>query len=233
MISKQKKSVEKSKKSIPKKKVKNVNIDKIVKIIKKFFIKSGMKIKKLKGGGPISYIKGLMKGKDDLDVSTCFQNLKDLDETFSKMKDGIIAAKKNLVSNIKILKSKREIELAENNTSTVIEDDYKRINELKLNESIDSLKIVEQLLNNADKKIYSDSEIKFKNPDIDSLMEEDNNTLIIISALNIANALYGFRRLMVQCVNIEIKKTDPDEKKKEMQDKFDKHETSSKEYFNE
>jgi hypothetical protein len=258
MISKQKKLVEKPKKSAPKKKVKNVNIDKIVKIIKRFITKCGMK-KQLKGGTPYSFLKGLVKGKDELDVSTCFQNLKDLDETFSKIKEGIIASKKNLVTNIKLLISKREKELDENNKqSTELADtqldpqdiqlteytqstesvavtpanDQKGAKELSLTHSIKSLKFVEQLLNNAGKEIYNNSEIKLRTEDIESLMDEDNNTLIIISALNIARALFEFRLLMLQCVNIEIKKSDP-EKKKEMQEKIDKHIDSSKDYFNE
>ena len=84
MISKQKKLVEKPKKSAPKKKVKKVNkvnVDKIVKIIKRFITKCGMKNKK-KGGG-LKDMFNRLRGKNN-DSKTedyggeCMINLKNI-----------------------------------------------------------------------------------------------------------------------------------------------------------
>ena len=115
-VEKPNKSVEKPKKPVLKKRVKNVNVDKIVKIIKKCIIKCGFKNPKLKGGESkvtSFFKKGVANigrlaqsvtnkfGKKNSEKNECFENLKAIDKVFTDIKDEVIAARKKLLVYLK------------------------------------------------------------------------------------------------------------------------------------
>jgi hypothetical protein len=106
-VEKTKKPVEKPKKSVPRKRVKNVNVDKIVKIIKKCVIKCGFKNPKLKGGKLPEFISKsydklltLTGKKKSIEKNICCKNLKILEELLESISKDILEAKKDLHENI-------------------------------------------------------------------------------------------------------------------------------------
>jgi hypothetical protein len=215
MISKQKKIVEKPKKSAPKKNVnkiknvnkvknvKNVNVDKIVKIIKKFITKCDVKNIKKGGGGVITNMFNTFRGKnnnttsnDDESNSICYANLTDIDKIFESIKQDIIEAKKILNDSLQLLKANVE----STNTTLIEEIDVLLIN---YNVKLQS------------KKIYNYSRIEHFSSDlINNIIEKNINILINISALNIANTLYKYRDMMKKCTDNQFSKIDENDAKK-------------------
>ena len=107
-VEKQKKPVEKPKKPVLKKRVKNVNVDKIVKIIKKCIIKCGFKNPKLKGGKFPEFIsKGYEKllsltgKKKSIETNNfCCKNKIIIEELLKSISKDILEAKKDLYEKI-------------------------------------------------------------------------------------------------------------------------------------
>jgi hypothetical protein len=173
------------KKLLPKKRVKglNVNSDKIIRIIKKFVIKCGIKKQKLKGG-----VKGIgsIFGFKNTDTSTqygedCFENLKNIDKIFEDIKDDILNAKEKIITDIELI-----IDEAKKNTQIQI---MSKANEIKNN--YEPVKV----------KIYSYKSITIEK---DFLNYMDIKTYLLIEALDIVLALYHFREKMRMCAENQI-----------------------------
>ena len=173
------------KKLLPKKRVKglNVNSDKIIRIIKKFVIKCGIKKQKLKGG-----VKGIgsIFGFKNTDTSTqygedCFENLKNIDKIFEDIKDDILNAKEKIITDIELI-----IDEAQKNTQIQI---MSKANEIKNN--YEPVRV----------KIYSYKSITIEKEFFNYM---DTKTYLLIEALDIVLALYNFREKMRMCAENQI-----------------------------
>jgi len=222
MISKQKKIVEKPKKSAPKKnvnkinKVNKVNVDKIVKIIKKFITKCSMKNKK-KGGGPTEWFNRLRGKNNDSKTEDyggeCMINLKNIDSVFGNIRDGVKSARDNLINNLKFFIDETTTKNIPN-IKTSLEDILKNgfdLNDPKL------YKTFYHLFGELNKQhgnfptLWND----IKSDDSQRII----STIIIISALEITYTLYMFRDKMIECVRFEINgNSTGDDKQKKLKD---------------
>ena len=217
-VEKPKKPVEKPKKPVLKKRVKNVNVDKIVKIIKKCIIKCGFKNPKLKGGGLKDMFKSAAKsvtenGKKIYNKITskasknegdgeCFKNLKNIDEVFKSIHMDVVKARTNL---LKYLKEKRTEtnkdlfdKLLSKYTFMEADDDNLSFHSYKYNTTI-----------NVDLNINNIDEITIEN-------------YLIVYIIDIVEQLERFRKGMLLCArkewindnkdNAELKGYDNDKK---------------------
>lgn len=210
MISKQKKLVEKPKKSLPKKKVNKVNkvkkvnkvnIDKIVKIIKKFIAKCGTKNNK-KGGGLKDMFNRLTGKKNDNKNEDyggeCLTNLKNIDSVFGNIRDDIKNARDNLIENLKFF--------IDETTTKQLPDIKARLEELLKNgfdlENQKLYKTFDGLFDELNKQLEQLPTLwnDIKSDDSQRII----STFMIISALEITFALYLFRDKMIECVRFEI-----------------------------
>jgi hypothetical protein len=219
MISKQKKLVEKPKKSAPKKKVNKVNkvnVDKIVKIIKRLITKCGMKNKK-KGGG-LKDMFNRLRGKNN-DSKTedyggeCMINLKNIDSVFGNIRDDVKSARDNLIDNLKFFIEETTTKNIPN-IKTSLEDILKNgfdLQDPKLYKTFDNLfdELNKQLGNFP--TLWND----IKSDDSQRII----STFMIISALEITYTLYLFRDKMIECVRFEIDgNSTGDDKQKKLKD---------------
>jgi hypothetical protein len=201
MISKQKKLVEKPKKSAPKKKVNKVNVDKIVKIIKRFITKCGMKNKK-KGGG-LKDMFNRLRGKNN-DSKTedyggeCMINLKNIDSVFGNIRDDVKSARGNLIENLKFF--------IDETTTNDIPGIKIRLEEL-LNKGFD---LKHKNLYKTFDKFFDELNVQLNSlPTLWNDIKSDDSqriisTYMIISALEITYALYLFRDKMIECVKFTL-----------------------------
>jgi hypothetical protein len=215
MISKQKKIVEKPKKSAPKKNVKKVNkvnVDKIVKIIKKFITKCGTKNKK-KGGGLKDMLNRLTGKKNDIKNEDyggeCFTNLKNIDGVFYNIRDDIKSARDNLINNLNFFIDE---------TTTKKLPDIK----IKLEEILNSFELNKKFISETYGNIFAKI---YKYPNLWYEINTDDpkriiSTLMIISALEITISLFLFREKMIECVQFEIESNSNGEEKKGKLSKF-------------
>lgn len=218
MISKQKKIVEKTKKSIPKKKVNKVNkvnVDKIVKIIKKFIVKCGTKNKKKGGGLKFKDMFNIFTGKKNDNKNEdyggeCLTNLKNIDGVFTNIRDDIRSARDNLIENLKFF---------------IVETTTKQLPniKIKLEEILNSFELNKNFLSETYSNIFA---IIYKYPNLWYEINSDDpqriiSTLMIISALKITSSLFLFREKMIQCVRFEIETNSIGEEEKRKLKDFD------------
>jgi hypothetical protein len=216
MISKQKKLVEKPKKSAPKKKVNKVNVDKIVKIIKRLITKCGMKNKK-KGGG-LKDMFNRLRGKNNDSKNEdyggeCLTNLKNIDSVFGNIRDDVKSARDNLIDNLKFF--------IDETTTKNIPDIKTRLEEI-LDKGFNLKHII---LYKTFDGFFDEIYLQLDNlPTLWNDIKSDDSqriisTFMIISALEITYTLYLFRDKMIECVRFEIDANSTgDDKQKKLKD---------------
>ena len=204
-VEKPKKPVEKPNKSVLKKRVKNVNVDKIVKIIKKCIIKCGFKNPKLKGGenkvtmflkkgvaniGKLAQSVTNKFGKKNSEKNECFENLKAIDKVFTDIKDEVIAARQKLLVYLKSSNADKKV-------------------------LFDKLLLKYKFIKTDEEEIYYnykyDNSIKIKFPE-DYVEKITNEYYLIIYMIDIVEQLERYREGMLLCVQNDFK--DDEEKSK-------------------
>ncbi len=178
-------------KLLPKKKKKVANSNRIIRIIKKFIIKCGMKKQKLKGGvGGVRKAIGSIFGYKNTDPSTqygedCFENLKNIDKIFEDIREDILNAKEKIITDIEDV-----------------------INEAQRKAQTDIMSKANRIKNNYEperSKIYGYSSLTIEK-EILNIMK--NDTYLLIGALDIVLSLYYFREKMRMCAENQIAPND-------------------------
>jgi hypothetical protein len=182
-------------KLLPKKKMKVANSNKIIRIIKKFIIKCGMKKQKLKGGTPgIARLLGFKNTDTSTQYSSedCFGNLKNIDKIFEDIRDDILNAKAKIITDLQ----------------HIIEESNKQGGLIGI---INKANIIIKNYESAKPKIYEYKTITIEK-ELLNIMETD--TYLLIGALDIALTLYNLREKMLICAENQIAPKDINEYEK-------------------